>query len=243
MVTIIEMHQPLGRSKSRPSAIAEEISREKPGAANHGRQAQTMEPAVSPLMARIRKLLRRLVRLQRTTSAAANCALLRAQFEGKEAIYVEAGVLRVRVEHIEVDLSKHWISARLLEIPSPGLGVGSSDLRFMAPAGKYRGRIGAGYLSIFSANTWAMGYGGWQLYFSPQLVAGVLNLAAQLEVEESSARHERINRWLLHHIWLEQPRRVFPAEGPRCARIASAVARTMACLVVCAAIYVTVRYS
>ena len=203
-----------------------------------------MESVASPFTSRVHDAVRRLLQpLQRTTGAAANCARLRAQFEGKEAIYIEAGVLRVRVENIEVDLSKQWISARLVEMPSPGLGVGSFDQRFMARAGKYRGRIGAGYLSIFSAHTWAMGYGGWQLYFSPQLVAGVLNLAAQLEVEETSARYERINRWLLHHIWLEQPRRVFPAEGPRCARIASAVARTMVCLVVCAAIYVTVRYS
>ncbi len=51
-----------------------------------------------------------------------NCKVLRDRFEGREAIYVEKGALRVHVTNIRVDgLS---VGADVEEIITPGLGVG-----------------------------------------------------------------------------------------------------------------------
>jgi hypothetical protein len=50
-----------------------------------------------------------------------NCETLRKNFQGREAIYLEKGILRVRVEDIRFDLQAHSIRARVEEIPTCGL--------------------------------------------------------------------------------------------------------------------------
>jgi len=50
---------------------------------------------------------------------------LRRLFEGREAIYVEKGALRVKVTDISADLAQRCISAEVEEIPATGFPVGS----------------------------------------------------------------------------------------------------------------------
>ncbi len=110
---------------------------------------------------------------------ARNCEELRTKFEGREAIYVEQGALRVRVSNIEAR-GGFRIRAEAEEIPTPGLGVG----RFHSPVPRgprpLRWKIGAGYLTSFSAHAWEMGYGGWSLYFAPGIVQAVVGFAARI---------------------------------------------------------------
>jgi hypothetical protein len=50
---------------------------------------------------------------------------VRRLFEGREAIYVEKGALRVKVSDIRGDVARLLISAQVEEIPTPGFPVGS----------------------------------------------------------------------------------------------------------------------
>jgi hypothetical protein len=133
-----------------------------------------------------------------------------ARFEGREAIYVEKGVLRVCISNIRGSASQVTISAEVEEILTPGLGVGGfSDLPGHKPR---RWRIGAGYLTAFSDQYWATGYGGWSLYFDPKAVEGVLDLAARFPANlDSEGRYSMIVRFLLDRTFLgANMQRVFP---------------------------------
>src|SRR5436190_18884249 len=110
---------------------------------------------------------------------ASNCDQLRNRFDGREAIYVEKGVLRVRVSNIRGRGAFH-IRADVEEIATPGLGVGLFHRPRLSGAGPLRWRIGAGYLTTFSAQSWKMGYGGWSLYFAPDIVQAVVGCAVGL---------------------------------------------------------------
>jgi hypothetical protein len=136
---------------------------------------------------------------------------VQASFEGREAIYVEKGALRVRVSNIRGSAAHRCISADVEEIPTPGLGVGSFDNR--KPRRPRRWGIGAGYLTQFSDYCWTTGYGGWSLFFDPKTVQAVLDLASHFpENMDSWERYNQIVRFLqnderyLHANW--QP--VFP---------------------------------
>lgn len=109
---------------------------------------------------------------------ASNCEELRTRFEGREAIYVEKGALRVRVNNIHnIGAPGSSIGADVEEIPTLGLGVGlfpphrpgTSPLRWDI----------AGDPTSFSDQTWSMGYGGWCLYFAPEIVQAVIDFAAR----------------------------------------------------------------
>ena len=90
---------------------------------------------------------------------------VRAMFEGREAIYIEQGAVRVRISNIRGSASQAIISAEVEEIPTPGLGVGR--FRHLPGNKPLRWTINAGYLTVFSDQLWTMGYGGWSLYFHP----------------------------------------------------------------------------
>jgi len=137
---------------------------------------------------------------------------LRASFENREAIYLEKGALKVRVSNIHGLASRQTVFADVEEIPAAGLGVGL----FARPrngATVLRWRIGAGYLSQFSDQRWAMGYGGWSLYFDPSIIQGVLDLASRFpENMDTSERYNEIVRLLQYDQPLLQGqwRAVFP---------------------------------
>lgn len=105
-----------------------------------------------------------------------NCKVLQDRFEGREAIYIEKGGLRVRVTNIRMNgLS---VGADVEEIITPGLGVGLFARKHPPVTSPYRWDIG-GDSSAFSDQTWWMGYGGWSLYFDPKVVQAVIEFAAR----------------------------------------------------------------
>jgi hypothetical protein len=99
---------------------------------------------------------------------------LRANFENREAIYIEKGALRVRVSNVRGSALR--VTAHIDEIPTPGLGVGLFDNHGRTGKTRRRWALQAGHLSQFSDQCWVMGYGGWSLYFDPNVVRGVLDL-------------------------------------------------------------------
>jgi hypothetical protein len=111
-------------------------------------------------------------------------AKLRANFEGKQAIYVEKGALLVRVSDIRQGLST--VAAQIEEIPTPGL---PGFLGTAHGEGPLRWTIRAGGFTQFSDHCWQMGYCGWSIYFEPGLIRAVLQLTA--EFPPTLDAHER----------------------------------------------------
>ncbi len=130
-----------------------------------------------------------------------NYEKLRANFQGRKALYIEKGALLVRVNNIRADLAARCINAEVEEVPTSGLGAGSFRLvNQPSDAESLRWQIGAGFLTQFSDNHWVMGYGGWSMYFAPQVVQGVAELAASWPQDlDAFERYERVLDWLLTH--------------------------------------------
>lgn len=111
---------------------------------------------------------------------AANCERIRTQFEGREAIYIEKFVRRVKVWHIRANVDARYVEAMAEEILTPGLGApGVYGLR-------PRWRFGGGYPSRFSRDSWSVAaqHVAWQLYFAQDVVDAVVGFAATLPSEE-----------------------------------------------------------
>ncbi len=111
---------------------------------------------------------------------AANEQLLIKQFEGREAIYIEKGALRVRIFNIRLDLSHKEVTADVEELPTPGLGFVMGHTREFDERSPRRWQIGttesAG--STFTSRHWSGGaYVVWSLFFDPEIVSGVMKLA------------------------------------------------------------------
>ena len=122
---------------------------------------------------------------------------LRANFEGRQAIYVEKGALLVSVSDIRP--GQTTVAAQIDEVPARGLGVGGFDGSRLKRATPLRWTIRAGYLAEFSDHCWNMGYGGWSLYFEPRLVQVVLHLAAEFpDTLDTFERYHKIVRLLQH---------------------------------------------
>jgi len=136
------------------------------------------------------------------------------QFDNREAIYVEKGVLRVRVFNIRPNPAGRSVSAEVEEIPTPGLGVGifrAVDESLSGNMAPDRWRIGAGSLTTFSDNTWEMGYGGWTIFFERRVVEGIVSLSADWsEKSDDNSRYIQILKWLEDNEAYENTQRVFP---------------------------------
>ncbi len=130
--------------------------------------------------------------------------VLRDRFEGKEAIYVEKGASRVRINKIRMDLIWGGFSAEVEEIPTsgfPGLGYhpATLDLVQLGRRNPYRWRIGGNWAE-FSEHCWYMGYGGWSLFFDPRIVKGVVDLASRFSDNTPLIeRYKQIIDFLLDH--------------------------------------------
>jgi len=130
---------------------------------------------------------------------------LRDLFDGREAIYIEKGALRVRVYDIREEIPGLYISADVEEIPTVGILTGSHHIT----ASPRHWGIGAGCMATFSDHTWQMGYGGWSLFFAPRIVDGVVKLAREFPDNlHSMARYNEILRYLVDHGAHEATRRV-----------------------------------
>jgi hypothetical protein len=149
-----------------------------------------------------------------TTEAAATCERLRQTFEGREAILIEKGAVRVRVSSILAKPVERLIEAQIQAIPTRGLPAGALYYHAAYQAGRPF-RIAGGYLTSFSDHVWEMGYGGWTLFFAPQFVKGVMDLAASWPDDlDPYERYSRIMRWLGdQHAFAELTQRVFPKQS------------------------------
>ena len=56
-----------------------------------------------------------------TSQESDNCEKLRAPFQGREAVYIEEGVPRARVENSRFDADSRTLDADVEEVPAPGL--------------------------------------------------------------------------------------------------------------------------
>lgn len=123
-------------------------------------------------------------------------ARLRANFEGREAIYIEKGALRVRVLNIWVDLSIPAAGAEVEEIPTRGFERSLFHEHADGPA-PLRWSISGGLLTAFNERVWVMGYGGWSLNFAPHFIEGVLALAASWpDSLDPGDRYDALGDWL-----------------------------------------------
>jgi hypothetical protein len=111
---------------------------------------------------------------------AANCERLRAQFEGREAIYFEKYVRRVKVWAIRAHVDARHVTAMAEELVTPGLGAPT------AAALPPWWRFGGGPKTRFSRDSWSLGaqHVSWEAYFAPDFVAAVVGLAATLPSED-----------------------------------------------------------
>ena len=110
------------------------------------------------------------------STCASHCEILRARFEGREAIYVEKGALRVRVTNIQSQgLS---VCANIEEVVTQGLGVGFFARTHPPVTGPRLWDI-SGDPTAYTDDSWSMGYGGWTLYFDPEFIQTVIDFAAR----------------------------------------------------------------
>jgi hypothetical protein len=139
-----------------------------------------------------------------------NVQQLRSLFEGREAIYIEKGALRVKVSGICVDLARQCVSAEVEEIPTAGLPVGAfHEIKQHEPS-PLRWNIEGGYLTAFCDNTWHMGYGGWSLFFARRIVDGILSLAVGFVDKSDPLEHyKRVLDYLKDHDAYEPTQRLF----------------------------------
>ncbi len=135
---------------------------------------------------------------------------LQTLFCAREAIYVEKGALRVRVNAIHRDVEKLVISAELSEIPTPGFPAGVFCAVSEHEPSPLRLTISAGFMSDYSDSTWYMGYGGWSLFFAPRIVDGVVALAGQFPGDlHPMERYKAVLRFLEEHGAYEPTQRLF----------------------------------
>jgi hypothetical protein len=146
-----------------------------------------------------------------TSQETLNCAKLRDAFEGREAIYFEKGVIRVRVSNIRWSIGARAIHAEVEEVPTPGMPRVLFARMQPAETGPLRWTIVAGHLTTCSADTWEMGYGGWSLYFTPEFVDDLTAMASAWPTElDAWERYSRANRFLLERgACSERSERVF----------------------------------
>jgi len=136
-----------------------------------------------------------------------NYERLRGAFEGREAIYIEKRVVRVRVTNIRSTVGSRYIRADVEEVPAPNL---SSVTPHGDQPRPHRWRIGAGFLTTFSENRWNMGYGGWSLVFAADVLNGFTNLAAEWPADLDPGERYRRAIDFLDGIPREPGQRVFP---------------------------------
>jgi hypothetical protein len=110
---------------------------------------------------------------------AATVEKLRASFEGREAIYIEKGAIRVRVSNIRsADLGT--ILADIEEIPTAGFPIWIRGGGPPPRSHPLRWTIGTSLIRHLSADSWSSPpYVGWTLYFSPKLIEEIVALVSR----------------------------------------------------------------
>jgi hypothetical protein len=125
---------------------------------------------------------------------------IRTYFEGKEAIYIEKGALRVRVSNIRFRdggpayRAGDYIEAHIEEIPTPGLPVNLPGFDRRAGPRPLRWKIGTNIRVHpgFSPSYWSgPAYTGWSMHFWPKLIEGVVGLASGFPQDQTPYRGYR----------------------------------------------------
>src|ERR1700674_2927507 len=153
-----------------------------------------------------------MIEFRRTSSKARQTKVeqLRRLFEGREAIYVEKGALRVKVSDIRGDGTRLFISAEVEEIPTAGFPAGAFyEIQRLEPS-PLRWSIEGGYLTEFSDHSWHMGDGGWSLFSAPRIVDGILSLARRFPDNLAPfQRYREVLDYLKDHEAYEPTQRLF----------------------------------
>jgi hypothetical protein len=110
---------------------------------------------------------------------AATVEKVRASFEGREAIYIEKGAIRVRASNIRsADLGT--ILADIEEIPTAGFPIWIRGGGPRTRSHPLRWTIETSLIRHFSADSWSSPpYVGWTLYFSPKLIQEIVALVSR----------------------------------------------------------------
>jgi hypothetical protein len=114
---------------------------------------------------------------------------IRKYFEGKEAIYIEKGALRVRVSNIRQTNFDDYIEADIEEIPTSGLPVSLPGYDRRNQPRPLRWKIGTNIKvhPHFFPHYWTSApYVGWSMRFSPKLIEGIVELASGFPPEQLS---------------------------------------------------------
>jgi hypothetical protein len=145
------------------------------------------------------------------TANSATQDTLREYFEGKEALYFEKGALLARVRNVRVTTRcenpnyppYEYAQADLEEIPTPGLPVCVLGYDRRNQPRPLRWSVGTNLTMYkhFGPEHWSGGaYAGWRMYFSPKLIAGIVELVAGFREEEIAYRgYWQVQSYLRKH--------------------------------------------
>jgi hypothetical protein len=121
----------------------------------------------------------------------------RSLYESREAIYIEHGAWRVRVNRVYVGSAldpSGYMAFDLEEIPTPGLPVWLRDPR-MGPH-PHRWTVGAPFEIDLFPHYCGTRYPIWSMCFSPKLVAEVVEMATNFAGDNSRELYGKICRIL-----------------------------------------------
>jgi hypothetical protein len=117
----------------------------------------------------------------------------------------------VRVTNIRCHVGARRIDAEIGEIPIAGLERSLFHSGRPNESSPLRREISAGYLTTFSDHAREMGYGGWSLFFAPEVVAGFASVASDWPAElDAVERYNQALRFLIDRDAYKASNRVFP---------------------------------
>jgi hypothetical protein len=135
--------------------------------------------------------------MSNSTSNAAMVEKARSFYEGKEAIYIERGALRVRVNnvhigivHINTNDLQEYLAFDLEEIPTPNLPVWRGKGPSLGPY-SLRWEVGTNF-ETHLLHDYCSAYVGWSMHFSPRMVAEVVEIATNFAEDEMSDLYGKI---------------------------------------------------
>jgi hypothetical protein len=130
----------------------------------------------------------------------------RLLYEGKEAIYLEKGALRVRVKSIGIRSVRvnttndalDYMEFALEEIPTPGLPVWLQGSPPTIGPHPHRFKVGAPFEIPLFHDSCSATY-VWSMYFSPKLVGEVVEMATNFAGDSSPELYRKISGHISLH--------------------------------------------
>ena len=141
------------------------------------------------------------------------------QFEGKEAIFFDQGMIKVRVFNIKANPypDRSTIQADIEEIPTEGFGIGKfrriPAIKSSSPFSKFlksnywiKGknrisfRIIVGHRSLFSKNEWVGDNFCWTIYFDPKFIDRAVEYAKKMHPCKDYSENQRALEGEMHNL-------------------------------------------